>query len=97
MPFGPSNKNHLCTFVICCRYSPIGITFLIAGKILEMEDFGVMIGQVGVYFLTVLVGLFLHGSVVLPLIYFVVTRKNPYKFMYGISQAMATAFGTSSR
>ena len=80
-----------------CRYSPIGITFLIAGKILEMEDFGVMIGQVGVYFLTVLVGLFLHGSIVLPLIFFVITRQNPYKFMYGISQAMATAFGTSSR
>lgn len=62
-----------------------------------MEDFGVMIGQVGVYFLTVLLGLLIHGSCVLPLIFFALTRQNPYKFIYGISQALATAFGTSSR
>ncbi|WAQ94307.1 EAA1-like protein, partial [Mya arenaria] len=83
-------------FVIFIWFSPIGITFLIASKIVEMEDFGVMIGQVGVYFLTVLLGLFIHGSMVLPLIFFVLTRQNPYKFIYGISQALATAFGTSS-
>lgn len=83
-------------FVIFIWYSPIGITFLIMAKILEMEDFGVMIGQVGVYFLTVLAGLFVHGVIVLPLMFFVLTRTNPYRFMYGISQAMATAFGTSS-
>lgn len=83
-------------FVIFIWYSPIGITFLIAGKIVEMESFAVMLGQVGVYFLTVLVGLFIHGSIVLPLLFFLLTRNNPYKFMYGISQAMATAFGTSS-
>ncbi|KAH3795884.1 hypothetical protein DPMN_149446, partial [Dreissena polymorpha] len=83
-------------FVIFIWYSPIGITFLIAAKIVEMEDFGVMIGQVGVYFITVLLGLLIHGACVLPLIYFALTRQNPYKFMYGISQALATAFGTSS-
>ena len=59
--------------------------------------FIIIILQVGVYFLTVLVGLFIHGSIVLPLLFFLMTRNNPYKFMYGISQAMATAFGTSSR
>jgi len=79
------------------RYSPVGITFLIAGKIVEMETFGVMLGQVGLYFLTVLMGLLIHGSCILPLIFFVITRQNPYRFIYGISQALATAFGTSSR
>lgn len=62
-----------------------------------MEDFSVLLGQVGFYFITVLVGLFIHGSLVLPGIYFLAVRKNPYKFIAGISQALATAFGTSSR
>ncbi|KAK3592974.1 hypothetical protein CHS0354_023196 [Potamilus streckersoni] len=83
-------------FIYFIWYSPVGITFLIAGKIVEMEDFGVLVGQVGVYFLTVLTGLFIHGMMVLPLIFFVCTRQNPYKFMLGISQAAFTAFGTSS-
>lgn len=87
----------LSSYVLCLRYSPIGIAFLIAGKIVEMEDFGVLLTQVGLYFLTVLVGLFIHGTLVLPGIFFLCTRRNPYKFIYGILQAMATAFGTSSR
>ncbi|XP_076461646.1 excitatory amino acid transporter 1-like [Babylonia areolata] len=83
-------------FQIFLWYSPIGITFLIAGKIVEMEDFSVLLGQVGFYFITVIIGLFIHGSLVLPGLYFLAVRKNPYRFIAGISQAMATAFGTSS-
>ncbi|XP_060086047.1 excitatory amino acid transporter 1-like [Ylistrum balloti] len=83
-------------FVVFIWYSPVGITFLIAGKIVEMEDFSVLLTQVGLYFLTVLCGLLVHGALVLPGLYFLCTRKNPYKFMCGIFQAMATAFGTSS-
>ncbi|XP_025095708.1 excitatory amino acid transporter 1-like [Pomacea canaliculata] len=83
-------------FQVFLWYSPIGVAFLIAGKIVEMEDFSVLLGQVGFYFITVLVGLFIHGSLVLPGIYFLAVRKNPYKFIAGISQALATAFGTSS-
>jgi Na+/H+-dicarboxylate symporter len=75
----------------------VGISFLIAAKIVEMDDFNVLLGQVGLYFITVIIGLFIHGSMVLPAIYFATTRKNPYVFIAGISQAMATAFGTSSR
>ncbi|KAK0049410.1 excitatory amino acid transporter 1, partial [Biomphalaria pfeifferi] len=83
-------------FTFFLWYSPFGIAFLIAAKIVEMEDFSVLLGKVGMYFITVLIGLFIHGSIVLPLIYFVLVRKNPYTFIYGISQALATAFGTSS-
>ncbi|OWF39054.1 excitatory amino acid transporter 1-like [Mizuhopecten yessoensis] len=83
-------------FIVFIWYSPVGIMFLIAGKIVAMEDFSVLLTQVGLYFLTVLCGLFLHGALVLPGLYFLCTRKNPYKFMCGIFQAMATAFGTSS-
>uniref|UniRef100_A0A8C6RC36 Amino acid transporter n=2 Tax=Nannospalax galili TaxID=1026970 RepID=A0A8C6RC36_NANGA len=77
-------------------YAPVGILFLIAGKILEMEDMAVLGGQLGMYTLTVIVGLFLHAGGVLPLIYFLVTHRNPFPFIGGVLQALITAMGTSS-
>uniref|UniRef100_A0A5F9DTK0 Amino acid transporter n=1 Tax=Oryctolagus cuniculus TaxID=9986 RepID=A0A5F9DTK0_RABIT len=77
-------------------YAPVGILFLIAGKILEMEDMAVLGGQLGMYTLTVIVGLFLHAGGVLPLIYFLVTHRNPFPFIGGMLQALITAMGTSS-
>ncbi|XP_046405535.1 excitatory amino acid transporter 1 [Ischnura elegans] len=77
-------------------FSPIGVLFLITGKLLEMESFEVIIGQLGMYFLTVLVGLFCHGLIVLPIIYFLFTRNLPFTYIGNMAQALATAFGTSS-
>ena len=75
----------------------MGILFLIAGKILEMEDMAVLGGQLGMYTLTVIVGLFVHAGGILPLIYFLITHRNPFPFIGGILQALITAMGTSSR
>lgn len=64
---------------------------------LEMSTFSVIIGQLGMYFLTVMIGLFIHGFLVIPLIFTVMTRKPPFKFMFNLFEALITAFGTSSR
>ncbi|XP_036598652.1 neutral amino acid transporter B(0) [Trichosurus vulpecula] len=77
-------------------YAPVGIMFLIAGKIVEMEDVGQLFASLGKYVCCCILGHIIHGLVVLPLIYFVITRKNPYRFLWGIVPALATAFGTSS-
>ncbi|XP_044150565.1 excitatory amino acid transporter 1 [Bufo gargarizans] len=77
-------------------YAPLGILFLIAGKIAEMEDMGVVGGQLGMYTITVIIGLLIHAIIVLPLLYFLVTRKNPWVFIGGLIQALVTALGTSS-
>uniref|UniRef100_A0A2R9C173 Amino acid transporter n=1 Tax=Pan paniscus TaxID=9597 RepID=A0A2R9C173_PANPA len=77
-------------------YAPVGIMFLVAGKIVEMEDVGLLFARLGKYILCCLLGHAIHGLLVLPLIYFLFTRKNPYRFLWGIVTPLATAFGTSS-
>lgn len=77
--------------------SPLGVLFLVSSKILEMDSFDVIIGQLGMYFITVLFGLCIHGFIVLPIMYFIITRKSPIKYITNMGQALATAFGTASR
>lgn len=81
---------------IAMLYSPIGIFFLIVAKLLEMEDLKDFLGSLGLYVVTVLAGLFIHGFIVLPLLLFVITRINSFKYIRGMSQALVTAFGTAS-
>ncbi|CAB1323045.1 unnamed protein product, partial [Coregonus sp. 'balchen'] len=52
--------------------------------------------QLGMYMVTVIVGLIIHGAIFLPAIYFAIVRKNPYTFFMGIFQAWITALGTAS-
>uniref|UniRef100_A0A8C7F743 Amino acid transporter n=1 Tax=Oncorhynchus kisutch TaxID=8019 RepID=A0A8C7F743_ONCKI len=80
--------------IIMC-YMPVGILFLIAAKIIEVEDWEIF-RKLGMYMVTVLSGLAIHSIVFLPLIYFVIVRKNPYTFALGMAQALVTALMISS-
>jgi solute carrier family 1 (high affinity glutamate transporter) protein 2 len=82
--------------VICMWYSPLGIASLIVAKILAIGDMYTVAQQLGLYMLTVIAGLMIHACLTLPLIYFVVTRKNPLTFFRGMLQAWVTALGTAS-
>uniref|UniRef100_A0A8C2DWG2 Amino acid transporter n=1 Tax=Cyprinus carpio TaxID=7962 RepID=A0A8C2DWG2_CYPCA len=90
------NEAIMRLVAIIMWYTPLGILFLIAGKIVEMDDISEMGGQLGMYTITVITGLLIHAVIVLPLLYFLVTRKNPFVFIAGLLQALVTALGTSS-
>uniref|UniRef100_A0A8C7YLA4 Amino acid transporter n=1 Tax=Oryzias sinensis TaxID=183150 RepID=A0A8C7YLA4_9TELE len=77
-------------------YFPFGIVFLVAGKILDMHDPAHLGEKLGMYFITVLAGLFVHGLILLPLFYFFFTRKNPFVYIRGLLQALVIALATSS-
>ena len=78
-------------------YSPFGIMCLIMGKILEIENLAETAEMLGMYMVTVIVGLAIHALITLPGLYFICTRKNPVTFCKGLLQAWVTALGTASR
>lgn len=79
------------------RYVPIGIMFLIGSKIVEMQDLIVLVTSLGKYIFASILGHVIHGGIVLPLVYFAFTRKNPFTFLLGLLTPFATAFATCSR
>ncbi|XP_033118637.1 excitatory amino acid transporter 1-like [Anneissia japonica] len=76
--------------------SPFGVFFLVLGKLLEMDEWALMFGQLGLFIITVVVGLFIHGVVILPLIYYFFVRQNPFSFLKKIIPALITAFSVDS-
>ena len=53
--------------------------------------------KVGFYCLTVIIGLILHAFGTLAIIYWLMVRKNPFKFVKGMLPAILTALATASR
>lgn len=69
---------------------------LVASKITAMKSLNEIVGLLGMYFVTVLVALLIHGFLILPGLYFLFTKKNPYVYISRMAEALVTAFGTSS-
>ncbi|XP_072905234.1 excitatory amino acid transporter 2-like isoform X1 [Hemitrygon akajei] len=94
--FNILNEIVMKLVIMIMWYSPLGIACLICGKIVAIEDLEVVAKQLGMYMVTVITGLIIHGGIILPLMYFAITRKNPFSFLAGIFQAWITALGTAS-
>lgn len=77
--------------------SPIGIFSLTVSQIIEMDDLHTIAQKLSLYLVTVIVGILVHGFIVLPIIFYAFTRQNPYLFIARMSQALVMAFGTASR
>ncbi|KJH41293.1 excitatory amino acid transporter 1 domain protein [Dictyocaulus viviparus] len=63
---------------------------------LEVYDLASTARTLALFIATVVIGLAIQCFVTLPLIYFLGTRQNPYRFLSGLGQAVLTALGTSS-
>lgn len=91
------NEVVLAGIQIIINFVPIGVCSLIAGCIYEMDgDVSLTFQKIGLYVMTVLIGLLIHWFLILPLIYYFFRRENPYHFIFGLKRALLTAFGTSS-
>jgi Na+/H+-dicarboxylate symporter len=93
--------NHaiLAFVMLLMKIAPLGIFCLVAGRFgIEMvnDRFVATMKLVWWYSLTVVGGLAIHSLIALPLIVWIFTRRNPYRFIYQMSQALLTAFSTAS-
>jgi Na+/H+-dicarboxylate symporter len=93
--------NHaLMAFVmLLMKVAPIGIFCLVAARFGEAQLEGKLLltlQQMGWYMSTVLLGLAFHSLITLPAILYFFTRRNPYQFIFQMSQALLTAFSTAS-
>jgi Na+/H+-dicarboxylate symporter len=83
----------IITFLI--KLAPIGVFFLILSNIMRLDiadvgqNLGVLIGAS-------LTGMFIHLLIILPAIFYAVTRVNPYTYWATSAPAWVTAWGTAS-
>ena len=82
---------------IILYFAPVGILALIGGIVAENRDtLGQLASGLGLYALTVIVGLLIHAVIILPMILKVFGRKNPLRYFVNMIQSLATAFTTAS-
>jgi Na+/H+-dicarboxylate symporter len=93
------NEALMSFILLLMKLAPLGIFCLVTARFGEAQAEGnlaAVLQQTGAYFGTVLAGLAVHAFITLPLILWVFTRRNPFRFMYQMSQALLTAFSTAS-
>lgn len=93
------NDAIMAFILLLMKIAPLGIFCLVCARFGQAQAEGKFLEELsrtGWYFLTVLIGLSLHAFITLPLIYWLFTRKNPYRFIYQMSQPLLTAFSTAS-
>ena len=79
--------------------APVGIFGLVAARIGHAGGFKGFLPElmaVGKYSFTVVLGLGVHGMVILPLILLLIARRNPLRYFKGMSTALLNAFSTAS-
>ncbi|EEB93088.1 hypothetical protein MPER_08305 [Moniliophthora perniciosa FA553] len=83
----------IITFLI--KLAPIGVFFLILPNLfrLNMEDIG---RNLGILIGSSIVSMFIHLFIVLPALFFLVTRREPYSYWFKCAPAWITAWGTAS-
>ncbi|RTY94073.1 dicarboxylate/amino acid:cation symporter [Flavobacterium sp. GSP27] len=80
---------------IIMLFSPVGVFALMAALMVEIPDFSTL-GALGIYGLTVLLGLFLMMFVFYPSLLMIFAKVNPIQFFNAIAPAQLLAFSTSS-
>ena len=93
------NEALLSFVLFLMKLAPVGIFCLVTARFGEAQQGGGLVAvlvQTGAYFVTVLLGLAVHALLTLPLILWIFTKRNPFRFMTQMAKALLTAFSTAS-
>jgi Na+/H+-dicarboxylate symporter len=75
--------------------TPIGVFMLVAWTVGRI-GLDAVIGPLARYIGTVLIGLAIHGLLVLPLVLWIFARTRPYRYLWQMRRPLFTAFGIDS-
>jgi Na+/H+-dicarboxylate symporter len=81
-------------FVI--RFTPYGIFGIVAKQIAENNDLGELFSRLGLFMLVVILSLFIHAFIVLPIVLKTIGKVSPIKHFNAMRTPLITAFSTSS-
>ena len=81
-------------FVI--RFTPYGIFGIVSKQIAENNDLGELFSRLGLFMLVVILALFIHAFIVLPIVLKTIGRVSPIKHFNAMRTPLITAFSTSS-
>ena len=84
----------LTNFII--KFTPIGIFGIVAVVVAEQTELLQLAKSMGAYMFTVMISLFFHAIVTLPLILKFGFKSNPWLHFQAMRSALLTAFSTSS-
>ena len=79
------------------RYSPLGVASLIAASILNVGDMQTAFSSLALFILVNVLGYACHQFVVLPLLYFALVRRNPFKIQLNVVESVLIGFAPASR
>ena len=79
------------------RFTPLGVFAIVSKEVARNAgSLGNIAGSLGIYMLTVFIGLLIHGGIILPLSVKILGKANPYKHFRNMATPLLTAFSTSS-
>jgi Na+/H+-dicarboxylate symporter len=81
-------------FVI--RFTPFGIFGLVADTVSQQDDLVGLMESMGLYMMVVLLALFMHAFITLPLITRFIGKVRPWRHFNNMKTPLLTAFSTSS-
>ncbi len=85
----------LTLFVI--KFTPLGVFGIVTRVVADnIDQLSNLASSMGIYMLTVFIGLVIHATIVLPLILRLIGKSNPRKHFGNMLTPLLTAFSTSS-
>ena len=99
--FESLNAAIIAIVELILKVAPIGVFSLIAGTITTVAgddpgDVAQLLGALGLYCITVLIGLAIHAFLTYPILLRFLTPLTPVRFLRGVVRAQLVAFSTSS-
>ncbi|XP_035528620.1 excitatory amino acid transporter 3-like [Morone saxatilis] len=85
--------KNVVNWILC--YLPVGVLFMIASHVIKVHDWETTY-KLGKFMAVVVIGLIIHAVLVLPTLYLLCVRRNPWGIIKGVSPALLTAVLISS-